>query len=90
MTLSTTANLIIAPALFTSKKALAEALNRAQDPTTLDQFHLEDPPVHGRNFSGCVPNERLYPVGFSAVVTNHPKRTKFAKITRTAAGWKVE
>lgn len=29
------------------------------------------------------------PVGWSIVVTNPPQRTKFAKITKTANGWKV-
>lgn len=29
-------------------------------------------------------------VGQSEVVTNHPKRSWFAKITRTASGWRVE
>lgn len=33
-------------------------------------------------------NELL--VGFKGVVTNHPLRTKFAQIEKTANGWKVK
>lgn len=30
------------------------------------------------------------PIGFKCVATNHPKRSWFAAIERTANGWRVE
>lgn len=73
---------IVSPAIFKSKKALQEAANspkglRISDPSIFN-------PKHGPEF-----NTRDMGVGEKVVVTNHPLRSKFATITRTADGFKV-
>lgn len=70
--------LIVSPRIFTSKAALKAALNEGACP-------VYEPSVMGE----WIKPARDLPVGFSAVVTNHPLRTKFAKIERRADGWRV-
>lgn len=73
---------IVSPQHFASKAKLQAALNAGdcaiRIPTPWDDKLLD--PLSDED---C-------PLGWSEVVTNHPLRTKFAKITRTAKGWKVE
>lgn len=72
--------LIVSPEHFKSKADLKANLDsgRAQ--------------IHAPGFDGnWTKNGHELPVGFSAVVTNHPKRTKFANIKKVAAGnWEVK
>jgi hypothetical protein len=63
---------------YVSKAGLREALHT-------NRLTLHEPSIMGSWTKR--PND--LPVGFSDVVTNS-ERTKFAKITRTADGWKVE
>lgn len=72
--------LIVDPKTFVSKAALKEALEAG---TCL----VTDPSI----MNSWTKRSCELPVGFSDVVTNHPKRTKFAKITHKAAGvWEVK
>ena len=70
--------LIVSPKVFTSKKALKEALNEGD-------CLVHEPSIV---WEWTKPARDL-PVGFRGVVTNHPLRTKFAGIERLAEGWKV-
>jgi hypothetical protein len=72
--------LIVAPSQFASKAKLQENLNSPEG------VYIEDPSMFGVNQTGPSNGK---PVGWSEVVTNHPLRTKFAKLERTADGWKV-
>lgn len=68
------------PALFTSKKALKEAIESRDGAVLIvDPSMFDDERFYARDMK----------IGQSIVVTNHPKRTKFAKITRTAKGYNV-
>ena len=68
---------IVSPEVFTSKKAL-EALANAGG----HAFRIKDPSMFApRDF-----NVLDMQPGQSEIVTNHPKRDKFAKITRKADG----
>lgn len=69
--------LIVAPAFFKSKANLKENLDKG--------CMVEDPSI----IAPFAKRSTELPVGFTNVVTNHPLRSKFAKITRTADGWKV-
>lgn len=69
---------IVSPEVFTSKAALKVAAEQGR-------LWIEDPSIFApRSF-----NARDMQVGQREVVTNHPKRTKFATIERTAEGWRV-
>ena len=69
---------IVNPALFKSKVALQAACEAGK-------VWIEDPSFFApRHF-----NASSMVVGQSEVVTNHPIRNKFAKITRTESGFKV-
>ncbi len=70
--------LIVSPSAFPSKKALKIALDAGH-------VTLHEPSIMGE----WTRPARELPVGFSDVVTNHPLRTKFARIERTPQGWKV-
>ena len=71
--------LIVNPKLFSSKAALKENLDKS--------CLLEDPSI----VAPWARQSMALPVGFSDVVTNHPLRTKFAKITKRADGsWEVK
>lgn len=72
--------LIVSPEAFTSKRALAACLNSATGVT------IEQPSY----FNPWAKNSQSLPVGFRDVVTNHPLRTKFAQIEKTANGWEVK
>lgn len=69
--------LIVSPQLFKSKADLKANLDNG--------ISIHEPSIMG----SWTKRSADLPVGFSDVVTNHPARTKFAKITKTAAGWKV-
>lgn len=69
---------IVDPIHFASKAKLAVALDKGCP-------IVEPTPWGDKRF-----NSRELSVGFRAVVTNHPLRTKFAQIERTADGWKVK
>jgi hypothetical protein len=71
--------LIVHPNYFGSKAELKANLDG-------DQMLIENPSV----FDGWSRAPSDLPVGFKDVVTNHPKRTKFAQIEKTANGWKVK
>lgn len=69
---------IVAPEVFTSKAALKAV---AESGT----LTITEPSPHGfRSF-----NARDMKPGESVVVTNHPLRTRFAKLMRTADGFRV-
>ncbi len=70
--------LIVNPRHFKSKAHLKESLETG--------ILIEDPSMFGSNQSGTSEDK---PIGWSGVVTNHPLRTKFAKIEKRADGWKV-
>jgi hypothetical protein len=65
----------------------ADYASKAQLKTNLDKGILvHEPSV----ISSWVKDSRELPVGFSDTVTNGAARTKFAKITKQATGWKVQ
>lgn len=69
--------LIVSPDLFPSKKGLKIALDagcRIWNPSIMGEWMRQSTEL---------------PVGFEGIVTNHPKRTKFAKIWKGPDGWKV-
>lgn len=66
---------IVSPDVFTSKAALSE---RAES----GNLWITDPSI----FNPRTFNVKDLKVGESVVVTNHPKRTKFATIKRVADG----
>jgi len=70
--------LIVDPKNFTSKAKLQESLNAGN-------CVVHEPSIMGE----WTKLAKDLPVGFSGVVTNHPLRTKFAEIKRTANGWQV-
>ena len=71
--------LIVDPAVFTSKAALKEALDKGEvmltDPSFVNPWKKP---------------AKALSMGFRGVVTNHPKRSKFAEIERTGKGWVVK
>jgi hypothetical protein len=69
---------IVSPAVFTSKAALRIAAEQGV-------LWITDPSIVAPRYF----NAHDLAVGQSEVVTNHPARTKFARIERTATGWKV-
>lgn len=75
---------------FKTKKALAERV-KCFTPTVdpnLD-FYISNPspfPAGTYEYAGMAGS---MPVGKIVIVTNHPKRSWFAQIHRTDAGWKV-
>ena len=72
--------LIVSPKVFGSKAKLKEALDAGN-------AYITDPSIFGVNHST---SSGMAPVGFKNVVTNHPLRTKFAKIEKLADGtWRV-
>jgi hypothetical protein len=73
---------IVDPRNFASKAKLQALLTEREGAVT-----ITDPSIFAP-FS--LPAKQAIPVGQSLVVTNHPLRTKFAKITRTGNNdWKV-
>jgi hypothetical protein len=70
--------LIVSPSAFPSKKALKIALDAGN-------VRIHEPSIMGE----WIKPARELPVGFRGVVTNHPLRTKSAKIERRADGWRV-
>jgi hypothetical protein len=70
--------LIIHEMFFGSKQKLKQALDSGAV--------LEEPSV----VAPWRKTAHTLPVGFSDLVTNGTKRTKFAQITKTAAGWEVK
>lgn len=69
--------LIVSPADFPSKEILRRNLDAG--------CMIYNPSIMGE----WVKPANQLPIGFDDVVTNHPLRTKFAQIKRTANGWKV-
>ena len=70
--------LIVSPEVFKSKAALKAALDQGE-------VTVWEPSVMGE----WVKRAKDLPVGFQGVVTNHPKRTKFAMIEKGEKGWRV-
>lgn len=69
----------VSPEVFASKAALQQALNSEKGVELVQYSPYGSTHYHSNGIT----------VGFSGVVTNHPKRTKFAKIEKRADGWKV-
>lgn len=70
--------LIVNPSNWPNKRVLEENLNKG--------IMLHEPSI----MSPWTKDSRTFAIGFSDVVTNHPQRTKFARITRTVDGWRVK
>lgn len=68
----------VKPEHYTSKAALKANLDKG--------INITDP----QPGPDIILHSTAVQVGFSILVTNHPKRDKFAKITKTATGWKVQ
>lgn len=74
---------------FKTKKALKERLMSREPGVVLfnDPSIFDPKPRHVRYTEATM--ETSFAVGESLVCTNHPKRSWFAKVERTAAGFKV-
>lgn len=66
-----------------SKKKLREQLAAGESIYAADPAVINPDPV-------LLSPDSSRPVGFSIIATNHPRRSWFAKITRTRSGWRVE
>jgi hypothetical protein len=73
---------------YKTKKELKENLHHEEAGSGRRNPYFEDPSLFAGAWSGFAADMK---VGQSLVCTNHPKRSWFAKVTRTAANkWKVE
>jgi hypothetical protein len=73
---------IVDPKNFASKAKLQALLIEREGAVTITDPSIMAP--------FCLPARLAIPIGQSLVVTNHPLRTKFAKITRKGENdWKV-
>ncbi len=70
--------LLVSLTAFPSKVMLQAALNSG--------CRVTEPSIMGE----WTKDSRDLPVGFKDIVTNHPKRTKFASIERKPEGWVVK